>query len=332
VTFIPTPDSQKWRSVGSIGLEAGGFDWLVFLGSWGILESQKAWRGTELDELPHELKLAASALFLKPWLAALEPVLSTPLTITGSGPLEDVEAEAWADGLDFTLLVSAGRRDETDEAYAPVYAPLKIASAADGAWRWLAAQLEKQPAKNRFTVENLRLTAAILVGEMSLPLAAVRNLGVGDILLPPSYPALDGRLKLKIQGRPAIALQWRDGMAKIVTNTLNRQETPVSDAANRMKPQDQSPESPADPTTPISENQILENIEELQVDLGFELGRLSLSLKELRALGPGSLFPLQVEPDAPVTLTVDGQAVAKGRLVDLDGLLGVQVTQAAGGQ
>jgi type III secretion system YscQ/HrcQ family protein len=329
VTFIPTPDSQKWRPVGSIGLEAGGFDWLLFLGSWGILDSQKAWRGTELDELPHELKLAASALFLKPWLAALEPVLSTPLTLTGSGPLEDVEAEAWADGLDFTLLLSAGRRDEAHES---AYAPLKITSTTDGAWRWLAARLEKQPAKIRFPVENLRLTAAILAGEMSLPLAAVRDLGVGDILLPPSYPALDGRLLLKIQGRPAIALQWRGGMAQIVTNTLNCQETPVSDATNRVKPQDESPESPATPTTTIRENPILENITELRVDIGFELGRLSLSLKELSALGLGSLFPLEVEPDAPVTLTVNGQAVAQGRLVDLDGLLGVQVTQVAGGQ
>jgi type III secretion protein Q len=312
--------------VGSIGLEAGGFDWRLFLGSWGILDSQKAWRGTEPDDLPHELKLAASALFLKPWLAALDPVLSTPLTVTGAGRPE----EARADGLDFALLLSAGRRDEADRAdrtHESAYVPLKITSTSDGAWPWLAARLAKQPAKNRFRVENLRLTAAILAGRMSLPLAAVRDLGLGDILLPPSYPALDGRLLLKIQGRPAIALKWSDGMAQIVTNTLNRQETPVSDATDRMKPPDESPESPANPARPI-----LENIEELRVDLGFELGRLSLSLKELGTLGPGSLFPLEVEPEAPVTLTVNGQAVARGRLVDLDGLLGVQVTQVAGGQ
>jgi type III secretion protein Q len=307
--------------VGSIGLAAGGFDWLLFLGSWGILNSQKAWRGTALDEAPHELKLAASALFLKPWLAALEPVLSTPLTVTGSGPLEDVEAE----GLDFALVLSAGQDDAT-------YAPLKITCATNEAWRWLAARLEKQSAKARFPVEDLRLTAAVLAGQMSLPLSVVRDLDVGDILLPPSYPALDGRLLLKIPGRPAIALQWRDGLAQIAPNTLNGQETPVSDATNSGKPPDESPESPANPPAPIRENPILENIADLRVDLAFELGRLSLSLKELSALDLGSLFPLEVEPDAPVTLTVNGQAVAQGRLVDLDGLLGVQVTQVTGGQ
>ena len=64
----------------------------------------------------------------------------------------------------------------------------------------------------------------------------------------------------------------------------------------------------------------------LQVTLSFELEKRVLTLNELATLAPGYTFPLAVESTAPVTLSVNGKAVGRGRIVDMNGVLGVQVT------
>ena len=50
-----------------------------------------------------------------------------------------------------------------------------------------------------------------------------------------------------------------------------------------------------------------------------------MSLAEIAALTPGYTFPLAVDPSAPVTLRAGGQNIGSGRLVDLNGTLGVQI-------
>jgi flagellar motor switch/type III secretory pathway protein FliN len=60
-------------------------------------------------------------------------------------------------------------------------------------------------------------------------------------------------------------------------------------------------------------------------------GRATLSVRELAALGPGSVVPLGRATAGVVDLLANGIAFARGRLVDLDGELAVEVTELRAG-
>ena len=101
-----------------------------------------------------------------------------------------------------------------------------------------------------------------------------------------------------------------------------------------------SPQSTATPETPAPENAAPDapgalvapgtsgkplDLDNLEVTVAFELERRLMSLAEIAALTPGYTFPLAVDPSAPVTLRAGGQNIGSGRLVDLNGTLGVQI-------
>lgn len=65
--------------------------------------------------------------------------------------------------------------------------------------------------------------------------------------------------------------------------------------------------------------------ERLPVRLVCELGRLELSLGELKTLDPGSVLPLSRTADDAVDLVVNGRILGKGKLVAIGDGLGVQV-------
>lgn len=69
------------------------------------------------------------------------------------------------------------------------------------------------------------------------------------------------------------------------------------------------------------------NVGELELPVVFELERRLLTVRDVEALAPGYTFALGGDALSPVTLTVNGRPVARGRLVDLNGTLGVQLTE-----
>ena len=70
-------------------------------------------------------------------------------------------------------------------------------------------------------------------------------------------------------------------------------------------------------------------LRELPVELVCELGRVSMSGRELLELRPGAVIPVGRPLAGPVDLTVGGRVVARGELVDVEGEIGVRVTQLA---
>jgi type III secretion system YscQ/HrcQ family protein len=66
---------------------------------------------------------------------------------------------------------------------------------------------------------------------------------------------------------------------------------------------------------------------ELPVELVCELGRVTMTGRELIELRPGAVIPVGRPLSGPVDLTVGGRVVARGELVDVEGEMGVRVTQ-----
>ena len=66
--------------------------------------------------------------------------------------------------------------------------------------------------------------------------------------------------------------------------------------------------------------------DELPVMLTFEVGRLTVSLAQLRRFGPGSVIELPSR-DKLVDIAAHGRRVGEGELVEIDGAVGVRITR-----
>jgi len=71
-------------------------------------------------------------------------------------------------------------------------------------------------------------------------------------------------------------------------------------------------------------------LEDLPVELTVELGRVKLSARDVLELRPGAVLELDRPLGGPVELYAGGRLVARGELVDVEGQLGVRVTELPG--
>ncbi len=67
--------------------------------------------------------------------------------------------------------------------------------------------------------------------------------------------------------------------------------------------------------------------DQLPVQLTFEVGRLEITLAELRGLGPGSVLELGRNLAGAVHISAQGRPVGQGELVDVEGMVGVKVVR-----
>lgn len=67
--------------------------------------------------------------------------------------------------------------------------------------------------------------------------------------------------------------------------------------------------------------------DDLPVRVLFEVGRLDLSLGELRCLDVGALLPLAREPENAVEIVTSGKRIGRGTLIKIGECLGVRVTR-----
>ena len=72
-------------------------------------------------------------------------------------------------------------------------------------------------------------------------------------------------------------------------------------------------------------------IDAVPLEITAVAGRATLTVRQLAALGPGSVVPLGRATAGAVDLLANGVAFARGRLVDLDGELAVEVTELRAG-
>ncbi len=65
----------------------------------------------------------------------------------------------------------------------------------------------------------------------------------------------------------------------------------------------------------------------LPVRVAFDVGRIELSLGDLRNLDIGAVLELGRQPEGLVRISANGRAVGQGTLVDVDGAVGVRIVR-----
>ena len=304
LSFHFEPNAVSLDEQAALTFEVGGFPWRLEFYSLDFLASNPALAGTDPRRLPEPLLRAALMLRLHAFLAPLESALKTPVNPHDGTTNRAPNSPNWLQpALRFTLDF-AGEAPGSPPRW---QVPLGLRASSQEGVDWLRTQVRKTlPETRKYPWRtNLRLEVRLQTGAMRVPGTLLQHLAVADILIPPDYPAKDGRLTLLLPDGSGFFLAVADGRATVI-DLKHEKEMDVN--------------LPDPPNGKFA-------LAALEVPILFELERKLLPLDTIESLAPGSIFPLGSDPLSAVTVTLHGQALATGRLVDLGGALGVQITQ-----
>lgn len=266
--------------------------------------------------LPGELCLAVLERLLVPALQQLEPFLGCELRCTGTTQ----SGVVWGEPLPLRLDLPGGEA---------VF--LRLSWVEERAARYVLERLEQLPmrteASPRFTGT---LACPLEAGHMHLSADEAATLVPGDVLLPEGWAPEMPRLRLP-QGR-ALACRLGEGILSVLGPDMGdpSREPAEKGSEDGMSEERLAPTGAVQGDGPAAESATVEpaSVGALELPVVFEIGRLHLRLDELAALVPGHTLALGGETPSPVVdIRVAGQLLAQGRLVDVGGMPGVQITR-----
>lgn len=173
---------------------------------------------------------------------------------------------------------------------------------------------------------TLPLRLALLLGRCTITVGQLRHLQPGDGLrFSPRAVLRDARSGLALQvlhERGRIGFRARTaGMDLIVDTSMSRYMD--------TQPSARTPQTPSS-TTPSGATDLSTLVDDIETELSFDLGTLTMTLAELARLRPGQSLPLGRRiRDQRVRITTAGRQVASGELAVLGDELVVVVTDLA---
>ncbi|GBO50715.1 type III secretion system cytoplasmic ring protein SctQ [Pectobacterium versatile] len=196
--------------------------------------------------------------------------------------------------------------------------------AADAVWLALFSRADWHH-QRRALPAGMTIAIPLTLADAVLPLSALRRLRTGDLILPnrPWFtPSGEGTLSsgtLRLRGTLQLT-----ALAPY-TFTVTDMETVSMPATDTMLAAPHSDASALE-YTPASDN-VTENLPPLPVTLHIRCGSLTMTLAELQHLASGSVLTLRDVVPGQAWLYHGDIALASGDLVDVEGRLGLQITQ-----
>lgn len=330
-TLRAVPSPFPFEAMASLRLRCAGGIWRVDLGSTDFIRHHPAiaevplWTG-----LPEAVRLAVLDLILAPVLDSLQRFMGDVATLDNA----TLEPGAAANETPAALMHLILEFSDAGHGDAPV--PLRVAIPDRQSALLLCDRLADLPVRG--VVQgvgerpDLPITVCVDAGSMSISIRELSTLERGDILLPPDYSAAKGRIILRPCPPTTGQTPSPAGAASVLCDINNTQATVVTAVKNSQE----MPMTTTDPsaTTASAEDQAGLDVGGIDVELCFELERRTMTVADLAALVPGYTFTLGCDPLSPVSLRINGAVVGTGRLVDINGVLGVHVDALArnGGQ
>ncbi|NHB90834.1 type III secretion system cytoplasmic ring protein SctQ [Photorhabdus cinerea] len=151
---------------------------------------------------------------------------------------------------------------------------------------------------------TIPLRLSLQWGAINLTLNEFRTVESGDVLLLSPQQQPDTPLLGYLERRPWAYFKYHEYRLELIT-----MHTP-------------SPDSPSNTSS-------VTDLDSLEVHVSFEVGRQVIDLHTLTSLQPGSLLDLGVPPDGEVRILVNQKCLGSGRLVDIQGRLGIRVERLA---
>ncbi|MBQ6669328.1 MAG: type III secretion system cytoplasmic ring protein SctQ [Deltaproteobacteria bacterium] len=305
--LAPVARGAEFTPAFTLGLEWNRAIWNLEIGNPLVLFLHPALSTVSTETvLPEELQQALLELLLTPLLTDLEALLGGRIILTKpseAAPLCHIALEWRSDSINVPLRIGI-----------PGAAPaLTLLEKLRGLPIAVAAP------------DEIPMEIGVEAGRMRIAFGELAGLAVGDVLLPDVYPAVQGWLTLNlasINNAFQLRCELLGTTLKIAGFVASSQEEFMTETAQEVLSQDTAEtveNAPVVPGVPPDVNQ-------LEATLTFELERRLMTVREIGELVPGYTFALGCDGTAPVTLRVNGKALGTGRLVDMNGVLGVQIT------
>ncbi|PTY07826.1 YscQ/HrcQ family type III secretion apparatus protein [Opitutaceae bacterium EW11] len=246
-----------------------------------------AFAGIEIEQLPEPLLLGV-----------LEAWLQDPLAALKRQSLE-LQLEAWqtaepASGAALGWEIARGE-DNTFLAGTLHGDTDALNHLADLAAR--AKPLPSGPA------DTLPLALSVALARVSFSLSALGEVAPGDLLFLPLLRAGAPRAEFELcLGERRVARAVKDGSVFKIS---------AMNSSTEAKPA-------AAGTAPL-------RVDELPVQVVFDVGQLELTVGQLRTIGAGYTFELPSRPEKLVTLRANGREIGQGELVEFGDKVGVRV-------
>ncbi|MEQ9885789.1 type III secretion system cytoplasmic ring protein SctQ [Pectobacterium zantedeschiae] len=198
--------------------------------------------------------------------------------------------------------------------------------AIDAVWLMLFSRVDWQH-QPRVLPAEMAIAIPLTLADVVLPFTALQQIQTGDIVLPnrpwftPSGEGMLSSSTLRLSG----TLQLAEHAPYTFTVTDMETVSMPSTATNTMLTNTQSDTSTLE-FTPSSDN-VTENLPPLPITLHIRCGSLTMTLTELQHLASGSVLTLRDVVPGHAWLYHGDIALASGDLVDVEGRLGLQITQ-----
>lgn len=291
-----------------IRAEVDGTPWTIRLDGRGAslllahpIFDDPAFAEASVDALPEALASALACALLEPAAKALSAKLGVEVKVLGFAR-RPAGAKLRPAALALSLKPEGIPRLGAGALFASLSAPSE-------ALRRLAAKIESLPraASGAFAAaaQDIALDVRLVAGRMRLKPAALDGLQMGDVLLPEDW--------LPNRGALAAALASAERTMAVAACTWDKEKQEAALAEAWRLPEDNNMQT-----------------DELEVELSFELERRRITIAELKSLEPGYVFRLAADPASPVTVLANGKPIARGRLIDVNGVIGVELQTAAG--
>ncbi|MFJ5452523.1 type III secretion system cytoplasmic ring protein SctQ [Pectobacterium jejuense] len=198
--------------------------------------------------------------------------------------------------------------------------------AADAVWLALFSRADWHR-QRRALPAGMAIAIPLTLADAVLPLSALCRLRTGDLILPnrPWFtPSGEGTLSagtLRLHG----TLQLTE-LAPYTFTVTDMETVSMPPSATDTMLADPHSEASVLELTPLSDN-VTESLPPLPVTLHIRCGSLTMTLTELQHLASGSVLTLRDVVPGQAWLYHGDIALASGDLVDVEGRLGLQVTQ-----
>jgi type III secretion protein Q len=238
---------------------------------------------------------------LRDELAALEQMLGCRLAV--AAVCVEHRAPAVADPSVLTFMI-------TVEGLGPSWCELRLAC---GEATKLVALLDR--GATLAPAADLAVTVCVRVGAATLSVGEISRLAPGDVVLVQQCCGKPHAAVAVIAEHLAAAVELTEAGGVLVTAPMR----------GRGSAWEWSMENPANkPSRDGEQNGVLDD---LPVKLVFELGRVDLSLREIRQLAPGAVVALARPLEESVDVVANGRRIGRGNLIQVGDSLGVRLAR-----
>lgn len=272
--------------------------------------------GGDPAELPDPLRLALCELAIESLTDTLERTFGHAVRIIGGA--EDVAGGPHRVDLHMTPAGDAAA------VQGVLYADARgLAVIAD-----LAARLPETPPFDAAAVEDVSVPLRFVVGRTRLAASELRALDRRDVILLDDTTLIEAdRLILSVPGIGYLTARLDGTTLTIedIARTIMSEDTEAPAGAPDDAAGAGGDEGEAGAAEPL-----IDSLDDVEVQLTFDIGQHTLTLGQLRTLTAGAVFNLGRDPRSAVNIRANGRLVGTGELVRVDDHVGVRIATLPG--